>query len=159
VVEIMDGADRTRTTQTTADGRYRLDGLTPGSFGVRAQYTEYVEHFTRVTLSGDAVQDFRVTRPVVQYFGDLDVQEIPGHQYRFRGSIRNDGDACAQQIRGTVTLTFNQVPVLTSSWTLEPSRILKPQDVATYEFCCLADRYAGQSGIYTGTFEYLGVGC
>lgn len=160
LLEILDGADRTRTTMTGPDGTYRLSGLTPGSFGIRASLGNYVADDHRVTLQGaDGTQDFRLTRPVLTFFDDLIVTEIPGHQYRFKGSMRNDGDACATNVRGIAKLSFNGLTVLSAPWSLDPARIVRPQEATTYEFCCLEDRYAGQTGSYTVTFEYVALAC
>ena len=158
LIEILDGADRMRSVRATAEGSYRLEDLTPGSFEIRAAQAGYVEDRRRVTLSSDRILDFRLTSAELSYDEALQLTPLPSNEYRLTGSIRNDGDACAKQIRGTLRVIFGNTPVLMTNWSLPSEQKLAPAATATYSACCLSDRVAG-SGTYLLTFEFESVAC
>jgi hypothetical protein len=158
LIEIMDGADRTRFVRATAEGSYSLPDLTPGSFSIRAVQPGYVEDRRRVTLSADQILDFRLTRAALSYFGELQLTLLPSHEYRLTGSIRNDGDACAKQIRGTIRVIFGSSDFLMTNWNVPADQTLAPAATTTYTACCLSESATG-AGTYLVTFEFESVAC
>jgi len=153
----VDGADRTRTTTTASDGSYRLEGLTHGTFSVRASLATYVSDERRLTLNTEGVQDFRLTQADVQGVGGtLGVVLLPGHQWQFSGAVINLGDACALNVTGTMDLVSPQIQT-TLPLTLDPAA-LAIGATRSFTACCLADKYT-EGGHATLHLTFQSVPC
>ena len=63
-VEVRDGPDGKKSTNTDASGKYALSGLQPGTFTLRAQKSGYVDTDQRLTVSAGTTPtvDFTVPR-------------------------------------------------------------------------------------------------
>lgn len=159
-VEILDGADRTKTTTSASDGSYAIPGVTHGTFSIRASRAGYVSDERRVTMNADGVQDFRLTQASIVPSGAAPtITLLPAqHQYQFSGSLQNVGDACASNLRGTFELAIDNGPRISMPLVLA-SPSVAPGATVGFTACCVDDRYAGTTGIATPTLVYDSVVC
>jgi predicted Zn-dependent protease len=65
-VEVLDGPDAGRTTQTGADGTFKIEGLKEGQLSIRASAQDFESLTKQIALNSDQVVEFalrRVPRP------------------------------------------------------------------------------------------------
>ena len=61
-LEVLDGPDAGRSTQTGDDGTFRLDGLREGRFSVRASAQDFESQTRQITLTSNQVAEFELRR-------------------------------------------------------------------------------------------------
>lgn len=139
IIEVLDGANRGTSVASGVDGSYQLTGLSRGSFGLRIAWRDYVTDEQRVELLADQTIDTRLVKADVQRAGDLTVMWLQTtHQFQFSSPVQNRGDACADNLHGTLTLVTELGPTFQLPWTLPR---LAPNATASYTACCVDDRY------------------
>lgn len=149
-VEVLDGANRGLIVTAAGDGTYRLEGLTRGTFGVRASFGDYAPDETRVSLTADQTQDFRLTRARLVGINELSLGLQPNRTYTMTGTLQNTGDACATQISGTLRIVIGSFQQ-TYPWSLPSAQVLRLGETTTYATCCLDANVAGDGQYFVTT--------
>ena len=62
-IEVLDGADVGRSTQTGDDGAFRIEGLREGQFSIRASAQDFESQTRQITLTSNQVAEFELRRP------------------------------------------------------------------------------------------------
>lgn len=87
-------------------------------------------------------------------FGTLGTDGWP-----YTHTARNVGPGCATRVRGTTRFFDGTTVVLTVPWTLDASRVIRPQETLDIAGCCVSQAFADRDVGWNVTFEWDTVRC
>lgn len=87
-------------------------------------------------------------------FGTLGADGWP-----YTHTVRNTGPGCATRVRGTTRFFQDTTVVLTIPWTLDPTRVMHPQETWEIAGCCVSPTYANRDVGWNITVEWETVRC
>lgn len=165
-LDILDGPNAGRFTGTNDAGAFTFANLQPSSFTVRVRHADFLETAQGVTLTGDRVLDFSLTRrPRANLVGEGDTVFHPQPpaftSWDFRARGFNRGDGCATDVTGTMRLRNSQgfdVPGSARTFTV-PVALVRPSDRFDYVGCCYTTAELDAMVYTVTTFQWVDAPC
>jgi hypothetical protein len=164
-IAVVDGPDLGRQATADTAGRYSLSGLQQAGFTIRASASGYNSAARGVTLSGNMVADFQLTRQLAAaliFEGAITFTPRADGAYDGSATGGNVGDGCAGSVTGTTTLTPATGSPATFVWSLPTATIIRVDERFRYNFGPIAasDFMAfGTTGEYLTRFVFTNVTC